>query len=215
MATAQEHLEQHGATVEAAKSFIMDNLNNLLTVYKVCDQYGVTNDMIAEILGMDGVDGTVVANYFASHGIDSDSLGGATKTVALSLQDGAIVGTLDFVSTDNYMELYQNISLEAINSFLDHQGQYNSNFAFSTANTWSGVENFGFEGGYDSSSQFGNNAYEFNYETGYADNYSRSMNNIDLADYSEANSSNFIHGAGVVSSSYDGAAIGNYDLLIG
>lgn len=82
--TAQEHLSQYeGVTLQLAFDFITGHLNDLQTIYSTCKQFGVTTDMIAEILEFGGIDvsGEIVANYFADNGIDSDDLGGSVRTI--------------------------------------------------------------------------------------------------------------------------------------
>mgnify|MGYP003387162545 CR=1 FL=1 len=66
---AKEHLATHGVSMKGAQAFIMGNLNNLSFVFNVCKDFGVNNDMIAEILEEDfpGLTGNVVSSYFDSH----------------------------------------------------------------------------------------------------------------------------------------------------
>ena len=94
--TVQEHLSSYGVTMEVAKEFIMSNLENLQNIFDVCKQFSVTNDMIAEIVGIDGIDGTGVANFFAQNGIDSDSLGGSKKTVDIVFDNNEITPAFEF-----------------------------------------------------------------------------------------------------------------------
>jgi hypothetical protein len=81
--SAESHLASYGVSIDAANDFIMSNLSSLSFIHNTCKTFGVTNDMIAEILADDfpGLDGTTVANFFASNGIDSSDLGGSAPTV--------------------------------------------------------------------------------------------------------------------------------------
>lgn len=77
MATAQQYLDSLGLniTVQMAKDFIIANLDNLEVIYQAASIYGITNDMLAEILNIDGVDGQFVSDYFTSNGFDPNRLG--------------------------------------------------------------------------------------------------------------------------------------------
>lgn len=72
--SAESHLAQYGVTVEQARTFLVDNVQNgnLQNILDVCSEFGVTNPMLAEIYG--GVSASDVVNYFASNGYDSTSL---------------------------------------------------------------------------------------------------------------------------------------------
>ncbi len=83
--SAQVHLATYGIGIDEASSFILSNIDNIELIYNTCKTYGVTNDMVAEILQptYPGLGGVEVANYFALHGIDSTDLGGSLPTVAI------------------------------------------------------------------------------------------------------------------------------------
>lgn len=75
--TTQQYLESYNITLDEANNFILSNLSNLKLVFDTCKKFGVTNNMIADIVvfgGLKDVDGTVVSNYFSSHGINSSEL---------------------------------------------------------------------------------------------------------------------------------------------
>ena len=72
MPTAAEHLAQYNVTVEQARTFIFSNLLDLPLILHVADTFGVTNQMLAEIVG--GVTEADVEYYFAAHGLDSSIL---------------------------------------------------------------------------------------------------------------------------------------------
>jgi len=87
VSTAESHLSSYGVTMAQAKDFIMTNIADLTLIYNTCKTYHVTNDMIAEILQttFPDLDGTTVANYFATNGIDSTDLGGAAPTISVAI----------------------------------------------------------------------------------------------------------------------------------
>jgi hypothetical protein len=75
--SASQHLSSFGITVAQAQAYIFANLNNLSAILSLADQYGVTNDMLAEIVG-GGYTGDQVEAYFVSHGLDSSILDAPT-----------------------------------------------------------------------------------------------------------------------------------------
>lgn len=70
--SAVTHLAQYNVTVEQARSFIVNNLDNLPHIISVCADFGVTNQMLAEIYG--GVSADQVVAFFAANHIDSTLL---------------------------------------------------------------------------------------------------------------------------------------------
>lgn len=70
--TAAQHLSQYGVTIQQAKQFIMENLNNVSNIYNVAKEYGVTNAMLAEIYG--GVTENDVKGFFQYHGFNPEVL---------------------------------------------------------------------------------------------------------------------------------------------
>jgi YD repeat-containing protein len=83
MNEAEVLLNSYGVTMQDASDFVMENIENISYVHGVAKDYGVTNDMLAEILydQFPGLTGQVVANYFASKGIDSSDLGGTPPNI--------------------------------------------------------------------------------------------------------------------------------------
>lgn len=92
--TASTLLAQHGVTVAQARTFIMSNLNNLSTILSTSKQFGVTNDMLAEIYG--GVSGNDVRGFFSSHGLDSANLDTSVDNAIVVPREG------DFYQIDRY-----------------------------------------------------------------------------------------------------------------
>ena len=75
--TTQEYLSKYGVTLKEARDFVMNNLDHLDVVYNTAKEFGVNNDMLADIVSSDfpGVTGKTVNNFFNQHGFDGISLG--------------------------------------------------------------------------------------------------------------------------------------------
>ena len=75
--TTQEYLSKYGVTLEEARDFVMNNLDHLDVVYNTAKEFGVNNDMLADIVSSDfpGVTGKIVNNFFNQHGFDGIALG--------------------------------------------------------------------------------------------------------------------------------------------
>jgi hypothetical protein len=78
--TAGEHLAKYGVSVAQAREFIVANLNSPTVIYNTAKQYGVTNQMLAEIYG--GVTANDVRSFFNQLGFAAADLDGASATVA-------------------------------------------------------------------------------------------------------------------------------------
>jgi hypothetical protein len=73
MSATSTHLNAHGVTIDQARSFIMDNMNNVDNIFNVSREYGVTCSMLAEIYG-NGATFSDVLNFFGNHGLESNYL---------------------------------------------------------------------------------------------------------------------------------------------
>lgn len=71
--STERHLANLGVTVEYARDFIFANLGNLEYILAIAEQFGVTNDMLAEIVG-GGYTASDVYLYFSANGLDSGGL---------------------------------------------------------------------------------------------------------------------------------------------
>lgn len=71
--SAQAHLARYGVTLEQARDFIFQNLGSPDVIYNACLAYGVTNDMLAEMVG-GGVTAHDVRSFWASRGFDASLL---------------------------------------------------------------------------------------------------------------------------------------------
>ncbi len=70
--SASTHLAKYSVTVAQARDFIVANINTPQNIYNTAKQYGVTNQMLAEIYG--GVTAVDVRNFFSNIGFDSSAL---------------------------------------------------------------------------------------------------------------------------------------------
>lgn len=102
MATAQEYLSSLGVSVNDAKDFIIDNLNNPGLIYNTCLQVGVTNEMIVEILSSSYPDLTaqMVSDFFTMSGFNGSAL--TAQQISYSFQNGVLTntGNSEIVLTD-------------------------------------------------------------------------------------------------------------------
>jgi hypothetical protein len=80
MPSAAAHLAQYGVSVVQARSFIVANLQSPQTIYSVAREFGVTNQMLAEIYG--GVTAADVRGFFSSLGFDAAALDPAPSASA-------------------------------------------------------------------------------------------------------------------------------------
>lgn len=93
MTTAAEQLAQSGLDVPTAQGFIYLNIASPATIYSVFKVLGLTNAMIAEVLGVPGA-GALVQQFFEQAGLDAQALDvepGASagfSTVVTSLTPG-------------------------------------------------------------------------------------------------------------------------------
>lgn len=90
---AEAHLAQFNVTVDQARSFIIAHLNNLPHIVNVCQRYGITNEMLAEIYG-GGITADTVVSFFRNNDIDSTVLDSASEEEdSSSSETSSLVGT--------------------------------------------------------------------------------------------------------------------------
>ena len=70
-----EHLASLGVTIGQARTYVLAHAeHDLEGILELAHSHGITNSMLAEIVGGD-ITGLEVAQYFAAHGLDSSRLG--------------------------------------------------------------------------------------------------------------------------------------------
>jgi hypothetical protein len=70
--SASTYLGNLGISVQDARTFIMSHLDNPSLIFNTATQYGVTNEMLGEIVG--GYSADQVESFFNSHGFNGDQL---------------------------------------------------------------------------------------------------------------------------------------------
>lgn len=76
MTTAVDYLAAKGVTVAQAYSFIMSNISSPGTIYNVAKQFGVTNQMLGEIVGASA---DAVKSFWSARGFDAAQLDGGSN----------------------------------------------------------------------------------------------------------------------------------------
>lgn len=80
--STQSYLAQFGVTMQQARDFIVNNINNPGTIFQVCKNAGITNSMIAEIVG--GVTAVQVQQFFNDRGLQANQLDGGSSSPSSS-----------------------------------------------------------------------------------------------------------------------------------
>ena len=78
--SASTYLGNLGISVQDARTFILSNLDNPALVFNTAAQYGVTNEMLGEIVG--GYSADQVESFFNSHGFNGEQLDSAHPLLA-------------------------------------------------------------------------------------------------------------------------------------
>jgi hypothetical protein len=68
-----EHLASLGVTVKDAREFVMSHLDDIGVVFNAAHEHGITNEMLAQIVGGE-ITGLQVAEFMSAHGFDSNVL---------------------------------------------------------------------------------------------------------------------------------------------
>lgn len=99
--SAETYLAQFGVTVAQAREFILSNVNSPGTIFSVADQFGVTTDMLAEIVG-GGFTGDDVTAWFAARGFNASQLDDAGSDAGGELlpEDMAALASLVTLNTN-------------------------------------------------------------------------------------------------------------------
>ena len=188
---AAEHLSSHGVTVEVANAFIMGNLDNLELIYTTCQQFGVNNDMIAEILASNfsGLTGAVVSSFFDASGFNGNALGFDSTVIAPSA-----TGTLDLGNLFSYgqIQLWQNVSQEFVDTMPEVLSFLQGNYAYASSDTWDSIQDLGFTDNYS--------VLDSGAEAAYTNDYTTTAVGYDVA---------------LGQSGGFSASVGSYDMIIG
>jgi hypothetical protein len=69
-----DHLASLGVTVHEARAFIAAHLDNPHKIANAADQHGITDEMLAQIVGGE-ITGLEVAAFFSAHGMERSGHG--------------------------------------------------------------------------------------------------------------------------------------------
>jgi hypothetical protein len=69
-----EHLASLGVTVHEAREFIVAHLDNPHKIAAAADEHGITDEMLAQIMGGE-ITGRDVAAFFSAHGMERSGHG--------------------------------------------------------------------------------------------------------------------------------------------
>lgn len=72
--SAVSHLAQFGVSIEQARAYLMANLDKPLDIFSTAHQFGITCEMLAEIVG--SVDTSAVRSWFIDRGFNPNTLDG-------------------------------------------------------------------------------------------------------------------------------------------
>lgn len=73
-ASTAEHLASLGVTVHDAREFIVAHLDKPHKIKAAADQHGITDEMLAQIMGGE-ITGLQVAAFFSAHGMERSGHG--------------------------------------------------------------------------------------------------------------------------------------------
>ena len=93
--SASRHLSSYGVTLNDAYSFIISNLSNPSSIYNTCKAFGVSTQMISEIIGSvsSWVSPDDVNSYFLANGLNPYSL--SSSFAPLSIETRSYIHSYD------------------------------------------------------------------------------------------------------------------------
>lgn len=98
--TTADYLAKFNLTIQDAYNFVMSHLGNPKQIYDVCKQFGVSNEMLSDIVGM-GISPTQVRDFFNSFGLDGNAL------FAVNMQSN--LGLDNYNNLDDVSALFSNL----------------------------------------------------------------------------------------------------------
>lgn len=122
--TTEEYLSGLDVSMKSANEFIMNNLDNLELVYNTCKQFGINNDMIADIVNLN-ITGETVSNYFDNNKLNGSELNFDSLNIGLGFSLFALKKADDCIYTFSEYDS-SNQSLTAVDQH-DHKIIYNIN----------------------------------------------------------------------------------------
>lgn len=147
---AQQKLASLGVSMDAAYQFIIQNLNSPSTIYGVCEQFAISNEVLGEIVSYGlgrSVSASDVAGYYNAHGLNGNKLfnanlgslvntGNNTSTntgsnTTPSSFDGLNVNVFGVITTNDNTGILSSASLKAAIVAQIGQSAYDQLFAVS------------------------------------------------------------------------------------
>lgn len=114
MSLTNEHLAQYGISIQNAHTFIMDHLDNPSLIFNAAKLFGVTNEMLSEIVG---VPTNTIKAFWESFGFASTELDGdlslpTTYTTAKGIVWNIVAGTAgdDYFAHSSGNKIYLGMS---------------------------------------------------------------------------------------------------------
>lgn len=113
--TAAELLSQYGITVPQASNWIQANVGNPGLVYNTALQYGVTSNMLAEIVSpwVPGASASLVEGFFDSKGFNGSALGGGSGSTGNEILPSDLAGLASLLTLNNNQGALSTESLRA------------------------------------------------------------------------------------------------------
>jgi len=140
--TTEEYLSSKNVTIELARNFLLNNYeSNIETIFNTCKQYGINNDMIADILQNDfaGLTGQGIANFFTNSGFDGNTLGfnAEENKISYSLKNGLLTntGSSDIIITDIGMDINGSANFYGQNISFTMEGTIEQGFTVNSYGT--------------------------------------------------------------------------------
>ena len=96
MSVTSTHLKALGISVSAAKNWIYENVDAPSTIFQICREYSISNQMIAEILNADNISAKNVENFFIGNDLSGEKLDSSTAKSLFRITDHADVGVSFF-----------------------------------------------------------------------------------------------------------------------
>lgn len=140
--SAETYLAQFGVTVAQAREFILSNVNNPGTIFSVADQFGVTTDMLAEIVG-GGFTGDDVSAWFSARGFDANQLDDTSSGTGGELLPDDMAALASLVTLNTNTGTLSNSELRAaVITAIGHDG-------FAENDYWDAFDPSSYEGASD------------------------------------------------------------------
>lgn len=96
MSVTSTHLKALGISVSAAKNWIYENVDTPSTIFQICREYSISNQMIAEILNADNIRAKNVENFFMLNGLSGEKLDSFTAKSLFTITNHTDVGVSFF-----------------------------------------------------------------------------------------------------------------------